>query len=59
MPRTSATLLERLRVRADAEAWQRLVNLYSPLLSAWLRRHALQDADVEDLVQEVFMTVAR
>jgi RNA polymerase sigma factor (sigma-70 family) len=58
MPPTSATLLERLRDRADAEAWQRLVDLYSPLLSAWLRRHALQDADVEDLVQEVLLTVA-
>jgi RNA polymerase sigma-70 factor (ECF subfamily) len=59
MSPTSATLLERLRDRADAEAWQRLVDLYSPLLSAWLRRHSLQDADVDDLVQEVLTTVAR
>lgn len=56
---TSATLLERLRDRADAEAWQRLVDLYSPLLTSWLRRHALQDADVDDLVQDVLVTVAR
>lgn len=59
MAPTSATLLERLRDRADAEAWQRLVDLYSPLLSSWLRRHGLQEADVDDLVQEVLMTVAR
>lgn len=59
MSLTSATLLERLRDRADAEAWQRLLDLYSPLLSTWLRRHALQDADVDDLVQEVLLTVAR
>ncbi len=59
MSPTSATLLERLRNRADADAWKRLVDLYSPLLSTWLRRHALQDADVEDLVQEVLLTVAR
>ncbi len=59
MSATSATLLERLRDRADAEAWQRLVDLYSPLLSGWLRRHALQEADVDDLVQEVLVTVAR
>jgi RNA polymerase sigma factor (sigma-70 family) len=56
---TSATLLERLRDRADAEAWQRLVDWYAPLLSGWLRRHALQNADVDDLVQEVLLTVAR
>jgi RNA polymerase sigma-70 factor, ECF subfamily len=59
MSPTSATLLERLRDRADREAWQRLVDLYSPLLSSWLRRHALQNADVDDLVQEVLVTVAR
>ncbi len=59
MSATSATLLERLRDRADAAAWQRLVDLYTPLLSGWLRRHALQAADVDDLVQEVLATVAR
>lgn len=58
MSPTSATLLERLRDRADAEAWQRLVDLYQPLLTGWLRRHALQVADVDDLVQEVLATVA-
>jgi RNA polymerase sigma-70 factor (ECF subfamily) len=59
MSATSATLLERLRDRSDAEAWQRLVELYTPLLSGWLRRHALQAADVDDLVQEVLAVVAR
>ncbi len=59
MSATSATLLERLRDRADAEAWQRLVELYTPLLTGWLRRHALQPSDVDDLVQEVLAAVAR
>ncbi len=59
MSPTSATLLARLRDRADADAWKRLVDLYAPLLSAWLRRHGLQEADVDDLVQEVLLTVAR
>ncbi|HEY7428636.1 MAG TPA: sigma-70 family RNA polymerase sigma factor [Gemmataceae bacterium] len=59
MSATSATLLERLRDRSDAEAWQRLVELYTPLLSGWLRRHALQAADVDDVVQEVLAVVAR
>jgi RNA polymerase sigma-70 factor (ECF subfamily) len=58
MAETSATLLERLRDRADAEAWRRLVDLYTPLLCGWLRRQALQEADVDDLVQEVLATVA-
>jgi RNA polymerase sigma-70 factor (ECF subfamily) len=49
---TSATLLERLRDRDNAAAWQRFVALYTPLIRLWLGRH-LQPADVEDLTQEV------
>ena len=59
MTETSATLLERLRDPADAGAWQRLVQLYTPLLAGWLRRHALQPPDVDDLVQEVLAVVVR
>ncbi len=59
MSATSATLLERSRNRADAEAWQRLVDLYTPLLTGWLRRYALQNSDVDDLVQEVLAAVVR
>jgi RNA polymerase sigma-70 factor (ECF subfamily) len=59
MTETSATLLERLRDPADAGAWHRLVQLYTPLLAGWLRRHALQPPDVDDLVQEVLAVVVR
>jgi len=48
-----------LRDRTDAEAWQRLVDLYTPLLTGWLRRHALQVSDVDDLVQDVLTAVVR
>jgi RNA polymerase sigma-70 factor (ECF subfamily) len=59
MSATSASLLERLRDRTDVEAWRRLVDLYTPLLIGWLRRHSLQPSDVDDLVQEVLTAVAR
>jgi RNA polymerase sigma-70 factor (ECF subfamily) len=59
MSATSATLLERLRDRTDAEAWRRLFDLYTPLLAGWLRRYSLQPTDVDDLVQEVLAAVAR
>ena len=36
-PRTSLSLLKRLCDPADAEAWRRLVQLYTPLLQRWLR----------------------
>jgi len=59
MHETSPSLLERLRARPDSEAWWQLVELYSPLIYGWLRRHSLQHQDVEDLVQEVLRVVVR
>lgn len=58
-PNTSASLLERLRDRGDAQAWQKLVLLYTPLMRAWLRPAALQAADVDDLTQRVLEVVVR
>ena len=63
MPITSLTLLERVRyqslcddgaIRRDHEAWNRLVELYTPLLFHWSLRTGLNEAESEDLVQEVF-----
>jgi len=56
MAETSATLLERLNDRSDSVAWRRLVDLYSPLINAWLHRHACR-GDAEDLTQEVLEVV--
>lgn len=56
---TSASLLDRLRDRADGNAWQRLVDLYTPLIRRWLRRGQLQPADADDLTQEVLAVVVR
>jgi RNA polymerase sigma-70 factor (ECF subfamily) len=59
MAETSATLLERLNDRSDSVAWRRLVDLYTPLINAWLRRHGVSTADAEDLTQEVLEVVVR
>jgi RNA polymerase sigma-70 factor (ECF subfamily) len=53
MPDTPVSLLERLRLRPDAGSWQRLVDLYTPLIQDWLRRQGLRPPDVEDLTQDV------
>jgi len=57
--KTSASLLERLRLRADAGDWQRLIGLYQPLIRGWLRRHDLQHSDSDDLVQEVLSVLVK
>jgi RNA polymerase sigma-70 factor (ECF subfamily) len=59
MPDTPVSLLERLRLQPDAGSWGRLVDLYAPLVRAWLARHGLQAADVEDLSQEVLGVLVR
>jgi hypothetical protein len=51
MAETSAMLLERLNDRSDSVTWRRLVDLYSPLINAWLRRHGISADDAEDLTQ--------
>jgi RNA polymerase sigma factor (sigma-70 family) len=57
MPQTSASLLERLRDRADSDAWSRMVDLYSPLIRKWLGRYGLAQADVDDISQTVLSSV--
>jgi RNA polymerase sigma-70 factor (ECF subfamily) len=59
MPETSISLLERLRLRPDPGSWQRLVDLYTPLIRTWLRRYAVHDADGDDLVQDVLEVLVR
>ncbi|HEV3003260.1 MAG TPA: sigma-70 family RNA polymerase sigma factor [Pirellulales bacterium] len=55
---TSLTLLARLRAD-EPDAWRTMVGLYTPLVAYWLRRQGAREADVEDLVQEVFTVAAQ
>ena len=59
MSDTSVSLLERLRLRPDAASWQRLVELYTPLVRGWLRRHLMVEQDAEDVLQEVLGVLVR
>jgi RNA polymerase sigma-70 factor (ECF subfamily) len=54
---TSLSLVERLKLGTDQVAWERFVELYTPMLVAWCRRIGLTDADTADLTQTVFVTL--
>ena len=54
---TSPSLLHRVKAE-NPEAWQRLVNLYGPLVYHWCRSSGLKGEDTADVVQEVFCSVA-
>ncbi len=58
-PTTRASLLLRLRDSQDHEAGMEFVSLYEPVVYRLLRRHAWQDADARDVMQELFMAVSR
>jgi RNA polymerase sigma-70 factor (ECF subfamily) len=54
MHTTPASLLERLRHSPEREAWNRFVEMYTPLLFNWASRLGLSGHDAADLVQDVF-----
>ena len=53
---TSHSLLRRVK-RNDADAWQRLIDLYTPLVCYWCRRANLNQDDTEEVSQETFRAV--
>ena len=55
---TSVSLVARVQ-QNDAEAWDRLVRLYTPLVYTWCRQHRLPPEDASDVLQEVFRAVHR
>jgi RNA polymerase sigma-70 factor (ECF subfamily) len=56
---TSVSLLERLAGTPSDDDWRRLVEVYQPLLRAWMARAGVPEADADDLAQEVLLVVFR
>jgi RNA polymerase sigma-70 factor (ECF subfamily) len=57
--KTPASLLERLRQPEQEQAWERFVELYTPLLYYWAQRATGRDREAADLVQEVLTLLVR
>jgi RNA polymerase sigma-70 factor (ECF subfamily) len=56
---TSTTLLRRLRQSpTDASAWREFVDRYGRMIYRWCRRWRLQQADAEDVTQNVLLALA-
>lgn len=56
---TPASLLYRLRDADQTLAWDRFVELYSPLMFHWAKKLGCQESDAADLVQDVFVILWR
>ncbi len=58
MDETRQSLLLRAQT-GETEAWKNLVDLYRPLILAWLNRQGVPARDLEDLSQEVLLSVVK
>jgi RNA polymerase sigma factor (sigma-70 family) len=52
-------LMRLLTCPTDAEAWNQFVQRYSGTIYNWCRRYGLQDADAQDVTQNVFAALVR
>jgi RNA polymerase sigma-70 factor (ECF subfamily) len=57
-PRTRPSLLVRIKTPGDERAWVEFVEIYEPLILRLARRKGLQEADADDLTQDVLRAVA-
>ena len=53
---TSYSLLARAE-RGDSSAWQRIVQVYGPLVYSWARKSGLREDDAADMVQETMLAI--
>lgn len=58
LPSLSSSLLVRVQAM-QPEAWARLVEVFSPIVYRWARQAGLSSADSADVVQDVFIAVAK
>lgn len=56
-PATRVTLIERICNRQDPNAWQVFVTVYRPLIYRYCCRRGLQDADAQDVAQNVMCRI--
>ena len=57
-PETRDSLLVQVRSPGNREAWDQFVQIYRPVIYRLARSRGLQDADAQDLAQQVLISVA-
>lgn len=58
-PDTNETLIARVKDLADSASWTEFVGIYQPVILRMAKRRGMQDADALDVVQQVFVSVAK
>ncbi len=58
-PETSHSLIARVKDLGDGAAWAEFLGIYQPVVFRMARRRGLQDADAQDVMQQVFLSISR
>jgi RNA polymerase sigma-70 factor (ECF subfamily) len=55
MDKTRASLIQRVREQNDGQSWTEFITFYQPLLHSYVRSRGVQPAEVDNVVQEIFI----
>ena len=58
-PNTQSLLLAKVQSPENREAWAEFVRIYRPVIYRMARRRGMQDADAQDLSQDVLLRVSK
>ncbi len=58
-PDTSHSLIFRVKNPSDGAAWTEFLGIYQPVVFRMARLRGLQDADAQDVMQQVFLSISR
>ncbi len=58
-PETSHSLIARAKDLGDGAAWTEFLGIYQPVVFRMARRRGLQDADAQDVMQHVFLSISK
>lgn len=58
-PETSLSLITRLQELGDQASWAEFLRIYQPVVYRIARHRGLQEADAQDVVQQVFVSISR
>ncbi len=58
-PKTNHSLIARVKNLGDGASWEEFIEIYQPVVFRMARRRGLQDADAQDVMQQVFLSISR
>ena len=58
-PETDHSLIDRVKDMSDGASWLEFMGIYQPVVYRLARRRGMQDADAQDVAQQVFSSIAR